>query len=328
MKRRYLLQAGSVLALPSISSLSGLALAQDKYPSKPITIVCPYPAGGNTDQRSRQFGRFLNTALGVPVIVDNKPGAGGNIGTELIARAKPDGYTIGMGNFAPLSVNPTMFKKVNFDPIKDLAPICLIERGPLVLMVRPDSPFKNVKDIVAAAKANPGKLSYANGGTGGSHHLSAEMFKNMAGLDIINIPYKGGAPAAMDLMGGQVDMMFEQMYAASANMRANKLRALAITSLKRSPQFPDVPTMAEQGFPGFEISNWQGFVAPAGTPAAIIKLLNEVTNQALSDPTIKEQMLAQGNELGGGTPELFAAHIKAEGERWSKLVRVAKITAD
>jgi tripartite-type tricarboxylate transporter receptor subunit TctC len=323
MKRRQLLQATSALALP------GLSFAQDKYPSKPITIICPYPAGGNTDQRSRQFSRFMNTALGQPVIVDNKPGAGGNIGTEIIARAKPDGYTIGMGNFAPLSVNPTMFKKVNFDPIKDLAPICLIERGPLVLMVRPDSPFKNVKDIVAAAKAKPGQLSYANGGTGGSHHLAAEMFKSMAGgLQIINIPYKGGAPAAMDLMGGQVDMMFEQMYAASANIRAGKLRALAITSLKRSPQFPDIPTMAEQGFPGFEISNWQGFVAPAATPRPIIMLLNEVTNRALADPTIKEQMLAQGNELGGGTPEQFAAHIKAEGERWSKLVRAAQITAD
>jgi tripartite-type tricarboxylate transporter receptor subunit TctC len=322
MKRRDLLQAASVLAVPSLS------FAQDKYPSKPITIVCPYPAGGNTDQRSRQFGRFMSTALGQPIVVDNKGGAGGNIGTEIIARAKPDGYTIGMGNFAPLAVNPSMFKKVSFDPQKDLAPICLIERGPLVLMVRPDSPFKSVKDIIAAAKAKPGHLTYANGGTGGSHHLAAEMFKMMAGVDIINIPYKGGAPAAMDLMGGQVDMMFEQMYAASANIRAGRLRALAITSLTRSPLFSDVPTMAEQGFPGFEISNWQGFVAPAATPKAIIQLLNQVTNQALADPTIKAQMLSQGNELGGGTPEQFAAHIKAEAERWSKLVRTAGITSD
>lgn len=322
MKRRDLLQAASVLAVPSLS------FAQDKYPSKPITIICPYPAGGNTDQRSRQFGRFISTALGQPVIVDNKGGAGGNIGTEIIARAKPDGYVIGMGNFAPMSVNPTMFKKVNFDPVKDFAPICLIERGPLVLMVRPDSPFKSVKDIIAAAKAKPGHLTYANGGTGGSHHLAAEMLKMMAGVDIINIPYKGGAPAAMDLMGGQVDMMFEQMYAASANIRAGKLRPLAITSLTRSPLFPDLPTMAEQGFPGFEISNWQGFIAPAGTPPAIIQRLNEVTNQALADPTIKAQMLAQGNELGGGTPELFAAHIKAEAARWSKLVKSARISAD
>lgn len=322
MKRRDLLQAASALALP------GLSLAQDKYPSKPITIIVPYPAGGNTDQRSRQFGRFISPVLGVPVVIENRGGAGGNIGTDLIARARPDGYTIGMGNFAPLAVNPTMFKKLNFDPVKDLAPICLIERGPLVLMVRHESPFKSIKDIVAAAKAKPGHLTYANGGTGGSHHLAAEMFKAMAGVFITNIPYKGGAPAAMDLMGGQVDMMFEQMYAASANIRAGRLRPLAITSLKRSPQFPDVPTMAELGFPGFEISNWQGFVAPAGTPPAIIQRLNDVTNQALADPTIKAQMLAQGNELGGGTPEQFAAHIKAEAARWGKLVRSVGITAD
>lgn len=322
MKRRELLQAASMLALPSLS------FAQDKYPSKPITLVCPYPAGGNTDQRSRQFARFMSPVLGVPMVIENKGGAGGNIGTEAIVRAKPDGYTIGMGNFAPLAVNPTMFKKMNFNPPKDLAPICLIERGPLVLMVRPDSPFKSVKDIVAAAKAKPGYLTYANGGTGGSHHLAAEMFKMMAGVFITNIPYKGGAPAAMDLMGGQVDMMFEQMYAASANIRAGKLRPLAITSLTRSPLFPDVPTMAEQGFPGFEISNWQGFVAPAATPPSIIKRLNEATNQALADPTIKAQMLAQGNELGGGTPEQFAAHIKAEAARWGKLVKTAGISAD
>ena len=325
MKRRKLLQTAGLLALPSLSSLT---LAQDKYPSKAITLVCPYPAGGNADQRSRQFGRFLSTALGQPVIIENKPGAGGNIGTEMVARAKPDGYTIGMGNFAPLAVNPTMFKKVNFDPLKDLAPICLIERGPLVLMVNPNSPYRSVKDIISAAKAKPGHLTYASGGQGGSHHLSAEMFKLMAGVFITNIPYKGGAPATIDLMGGQVDMMFEQMYAASANIRAGKLRPLAITSKTRSPLFPDIPTMDELGMKGFEISNWQGFVAPAGTPPALIKLLNEVTNKALADPTIKAQMLAQGNELGGGTPEQFDAHIKAEAARWSKLVKSAGIVEE
>ncbi len=320
MKRRSLLQATSVaIAMPS------LAWAQDKYPSKPITLICPYAAGGNADQRSRQIGRFISTALGQPVLVDNKPGAGGNIGTEAVARAKPDGYTIGMGNFAPLAVNPTMFKKMNFDPAKDLVPVCLIEKGPLVLMVPANSPFKSVKDIMAAAKASPGKLSFASGGLGGSHHLSGEMFKSLAGLSITHIPYKGGAPATTDLMGGQVDMMFEQMYSAAPSIRAGKLRALAITSKTRSPLFPDLPTMAEAGVAGFEVQNWQGLVAPAGTPAALIKLLNETVNKALADPTIKEQMLGQGNELGGGTPEQFAALIKSEAERWGKLVRSANI---
>ena len=322
MKRRSLLQLASAMAVP------GLVNAQDKYPSKPITIIVPYPAGGNADQRSRQFGRFMSSALGVPIVIENKGGAGGNIGTEAVARAKPDGYTIGMGNFAPLSVNPTLFKKVNFNPLKDLSPICLIERGPLMLMVRPDSPFKSVKDIVVAAKARPGHLTYANGGTGGSHHLAGELFKEKAGLFITNIPYRGGAPATIDLMAGQVDMMFEQMYSASANLRAGKLRALAVTSLKRSLLFPDVPTMEELGYKGFEISNWQGFVAPAGTPAAIIERLNQITNQALTDPAIKAQMLGQGNELGGGTPEQFAAHIRAESERWSKLIKRVGMNAD
>ena len=320
MKRRNLLQATSVaIALPS------LAWAQDKYPSKPITLICPYAAGGNADQRSRQIGRFLSTALGQPVIVDNKPGAGGNIGTEAVARAKPDGYTIGMGNFAPLAVNPTMFKKMNFDPAKDLVPVCLIEKGPLVLMVPANSPFKSVKDIMAAAKASPGKLSFASGGLGGSHHLSGEMFKSLAGVSITHIPYKGGAPATTDLMGGQVDMMFEQMYSAAPSIRAGKLRALAITSKTRSPLFPDLPTMAESGVPGFEVQNWQGLVAPAGTSAGLIKLLNETTNKALADPTIREQMLGQGNELGGGTPEQFASFIKSEADRWGKLVKSANI---
>ena len=319
--------ARAVLVVMAVFFAPPMASAQG-YPAKPVRFIVPQAPGGASDVLSRIVAQKLGEQWPHQVVVDNRVGAGGNIGTEIIARAKPDGYTIGMGNFAPMAVNPTMFKKIGFDPQKDFAPICLIERGPLVLMVRPDSPFKSVADIIAAAKAKPGHLTYANGGTGGSHHLAAEMFKARAGVFITNIPYKGGAPATIDLMGGQVDMMFEQMYAASANIRAGKLRPLAITSLKRSPQFPDVPTMAELGFPGYEISNWQGFIAPAGTPAPIIKLLNEVTNQALADATIKAQMLSQGNELGGGTPEQFAAHIRAESERWGKLVKSAGITAD
>lgn len=323
MKRRTLLKQSAVsLALP------GLAFGQDRYPSKSIAFICPYAAGGSSDQRSRQFGRFLASALGQPVVVDNKPGAGGNIGTEMIAKAKPDGYVIGMGNFAPLAVNPTMFKKMNYDPARDLTPIALIEKGPLILMVPSNSPFRSVKDVIAAAKAKPGALSVASGGLGGSHHLSAEMFKSIAGLFITHIPYKGGAPATTDLMGGQVDMMFEQMYTAAPSIRAGRLRALAITSRTRSPLFPDIPTMIEAGVPGFEVQNWQGLVGPAGLPGAIVKQLNELTLRALADPVIREQMLGQGNEMGGGTPEQFAAFIKSEADRWGKLVRTANIRPD
>ena len=322
MKRRTLLQATAALT-PSLATQ--WAQAQDKYPSKRITWVCPYAAGGNADSRSRQVAKAMSTILGQPIIIDNKAGAGGNIGTELIARGKPDGYTIGMGNFAPLAVNHALFKKLNFDPANDLIPIALIERGPLILMVRNDSPFKSVKDIVAAAKATPGKLSYGSGGIGGSHHLSGALFEHTAGIDMIHAPYKSGSAAATDLMGGQVHMMFEQMYAAMPSIQGGRMRPLAITSKARSPLLPNLPTMAEQGYPAVEVLNWQGLIGPKGLSADIIKLLNSACNQALQTAEVKEKILSQGNELGGGTPEQFAALIKVEAPRWGKVVRDAKI---
>lgn len=318
--RRSLIQlAAAGLAAPYWSQ------AQDKYPSKPITWVCPYAAGGNADNRSRQVAKVMGSLLGQSIVIDNKAGAGGNIGTEAIAKARPDGYTVGMGNFAPLAVNHALFKKLNFNPFTDLQPIVLIEKGPLILMVRSDSPFKSVKDVVAAAKAAPGKLSYASGGIGGTHHLSGALFEHAAGIDMIHVPYKSGAAGATDLMGGQVQMMFEQMYSAMPALKGGKLRALAITSRARSPLAPDIPTMAEQGFPEVEVLNWQGLIGPKGMPPDLIRLLNAMGNQALQDPDLREKILSQGNELGGGTPEQFAALIKAEAPRWAKVVRDAKI---
>lgn len=325
MKRRSLIQAaGASMAVPSLS-LSGLAFGQDKYPSKAISWICPYGAGGNADQRSRQVAKVMSALLGQPIIIDNKAGAGGNIGTEAIARAKPDGYTIGMGNFAPLAVNHALFKKLNFDPFTDIVPIMLIERGPLMLTVRADSPYKSVKDLVAAAKAAPGKLSYASGGIGGTHHLSGALFEHVAGIDMIHAPYKSGSAAATDLLGGQVNMMFEQMYVAMPSVKAGKTRALAITSKVRSPLMPDVPTMAEQGFAAVEVLNWQGLVAPKGISAELVHLLNTTGNKALQDANLREQITSQGNEVAGGTPEQFAALIKAEAPRWAKVVKDAKI---
>jgi tripartite-type tricarboxylate transporter receptor subunit TctC len=320
MQRRDLIQTAGLLA-----ALPLLARADDKYPSKPIMWICPYGAGGNADSRSRQVAKIMAEILGQPILIDNKAGAGGNIGTEMIARAKPDGYTIGMGNFAPLAVNHALFKKLNFDPFNDITPITLIERGPLILMVRADSPYKTVKDVVAAAKASPGKLSYASGGIGGTHHLSGALFEYSAGVDMIHVPYKSGAAGATDLMGGQVEMMFEQMYAAMPSVKGGRLRALAITSKTRSPLLPDLPTMAEQGYPEVEVLNWQGLVGPKGMSADLIKLLNATCNKALKDPDLREKMLSQGNEIGGGTPEQFAALIRAEAPRWGKVVRDAKI---
>ena len=326
MKRRDLLQhatLGSVSVL-----LPSTFWAQDKYPSKPITWVCPYAAGGNADNRSRQVAKAMSALLGQPIVIENKSGAGGNIGTEAIARAKPDGYTLGMGNFAPLAVNKALFKKLNFDPLTDLVPICLIERGPLILMVRNDSPFKSVKDLVAAAKANPGKLSYGSGGIGGSHHLSGALFEHAAGIDMIHAPYKSGSAAATDLMGGQVDLMFEQMYVAMPSIQGGRMRPLAITSKKRSPLLPNLPTMVEQGFAEVEVLNWQGLIGPKGMPTELVKQLNAVCNQALLSAEVKEKILSQGNELGGGTPEQFAALIQAETPRWAKVVKDAKIEAE
>ncbi len=323
MKRRTLLTATAATAGGAV--FSPWVHAQDKYPSKLITWICPYAAGGNADSRSREIARVMQQVLGQTVIVDNKAGGGGNIGTDYIARAKPDGYTIGMGNFAPLAVNHALFKKMSFDPFNDLVPIMLIERGPLILMVKSDSPYKTVKDVVAAAKAKPGKLSYASGGIGGTHHLSGALFEHAAGIDMIHAPYKSGSAGAQDLMGGQVDMMFEQMYAAMPSIKGGRLRALAITGKTRSPLAPDVPTMGEAGFPSVEVLNWQGIIGPKGLPPEIVKILNAAGNKALQDPEVRAKMLGQGNEIGGGTPEQFAALIKSEAPRWGKVVRDAKI---
>jgi tripartite-type tricarboxylate transporter receptor subunit TctC len=318
MKRRTLIQASAGLVLSP-------AFAQDKYPSRPITWVCPYAAGGNADNRSRQVAKAMSAILGQPIIIDNKAGAGGNIGTDVIAKARPDGYVVGMGNFAPLAVNHALFKKLSFDPHNDLTPICLIERGPLVLMVRSDSRFKSVRDLVAAAKAAPGKLSYASGGIGGTHHLSGALLEHAAGVDMIHAPYRSGAAGASDLMAGQVDTMFEQMYSAMPAIQGGRLRPLAITSKTRSALLPEVPTMAEQGFAEVEVLNWQGLIGPKAMPPDLVRRLNAACNQALQTAEVKEKITSQGNELGGGTPEQFAALIKAESPRWGKVVRDAKI---
>jgi tripartite-type tricarboxylate transporter receptor subunit TctC len=326
MKRRQLIQAaGGAFAAPALVTMSALSFAQAAYPAagKPINWIVGYAAGGNADSRSRQMAKAMGQIMGTPVIIDNRPGAGANIGTAAIIKGNPDGYTVGMGNFAPLSVNQSLFKSLPYVPT-DATPIMLIEKGPLILMVKADSPFKSVKDIVAAAKANPGKLSYASGGIGGSHHLSGALFEHVAKIDMIHAPYKSGSAATTDLLGGQVQMMFEQMYSAMPNLEAGKLRALAITSAKRSPLLPNLPTMTELGF-AVEVQNWQGLIGPKGMSPALVKQLNEVANKALLMPEVKDKLLSQGNELGGGTPEQFAALIKAETVKWTKVVKDAKI---
>ncbi len=314
-----------MLALSLGAMLSPASFAQSNYPTKPINFIVPYGAGGGADSRSRQIAQKMSVILKQPIIVDNKPGAGGNIGTEFISRAAPDGYTIGMGNFAPLAVNKTLFGNLRYDPETDLTPIILIEKGPLVLVVNPSSPYKTVQDIVAAAKAKPGMLTFSSGGIGGSHQLSAELFEQNAGIEMIHVPYKSGSAGLTDLMAGNVTMMFDQMYSAMPSIKADKLRAIAITSKKRSPLLPNIPSFAEVGYPKVEVLNWQGLIAPKGTPKAIIDRLNAAANEALQDPQLRELMLSQGNEIGGGSPAEFAALIKSESAKWGAVVKTANI---
>ena len=320
-----IIQFLQIVVLCSAISSIGSAQAQANYPSKPINLVVPYGAGGSADSRSRQLAQKMSLILKQAIVVDNKPGAGGNIGTEFVARSAPDGYTIGMGNFAPMAVNKTLFGNLRYDPETDISPIILIEKGPLVLVVHPNSPYKTIQDIVTAAKAKPGTLTFSSGGIGGSHQLSAELFMQNAGIKMIHVPYKSGSAGLTDLMGGNVDMMFDQMYSAVPSIKADKLRPIAITSKKRSPLLPTVPSFAEVGYPKVEVLNWQGFIAPAKTPKPIIDKLNAAANEALKDPQLRELMLSQGNEIGGGSPADFAALIKSEAAKWSAVVKAGNI---
>ena len=320
-----LIQHFTLFLVSLLSVFCNASFAQSNYPNKPINFIVPYGAGGSADSRSRQIAQKMSVLLKQPIVVDNKPGAGGNIGTEAIVRAAPDGYTIGMGNFAPMAVNKTLFGNLRYDPETDLTPIVLIEKGPLVLVVNPNSPYKTVQDIVVAAKAKPGVLTFSSGGIGGSHQLSAELFELNAGIQMIHVPYKSGSAALTDLMAGNVDLMFDQMYSAVPSIKADKIRPLAITSKKRSPLLPNIPSFAELGYPKVEVLNWQGLIAPKGTPKAIIDKLNAAANEALKDPQLRELMLSQGNEIGGGSPAEFATLIKAEGAKWSAVVKSANI---
>lgn len=314
---------------------AGLPLAQAQeaaaFPSKPITLVVPYAAGGSSDTRARQLGEKLATLLGKPVIVDNKPGGNGNIGTDFIARATPDGHTIGIGNFAPLSVNRHLFPKLTYDPQRDLVPVALIERGPLVLVVSADkSPHRSLKELIAASKAAPGKLSYASAGAGGAFHLAGEMLNLATGTDAAHIPYRGGGPATNDLLGGTVDYMFDMVPAALGYLKASppRMRALAVASTSRLPSLPEVPTFAELGLRELEMSNWFGIVAPKGTPAPVVARLNEAINKALKEPDLARRITDPGNLVGGGSPEDFTRFIAAESQRWGQLIRTRGITPD
>ena len=303
----------------------GAARAQERWPVKPVRWIVPYAAGGFADIRARKIGIDLAKNLGQPVVIENRAGAGGVVGTDAVAKSAPDGYTIGMGNLAALAVNVSLMKKLPYDPLKDLQPVLLIERSALIFTAGPALPAKSLQEVIAYAKANPGKLGYGSSGVGGAHHLSGEMLKLRTGIDIVHVPYKGGAPAAADVMAGHLPMMFEMGYAAVPSIKGGKIRALAVTSSRRLPLLPDVPTMAEAGLPGFESFNWQGVVVPAGTPRAIVDRLNREFNAILAQPDQRDAILATASEVGGGTPEEFRDLIRSETVKWAEVVRAAKI---
>lgn len=303
------------------------AFAQSAYPAKPVRLVVPFPAAGTTDIIARATAQKLSEAWGQQVIVDNRPGAAGNIGSELVAKSAPDGYTLLMGTVGTHAINPSLYAKMPYDHVKDFVPVILVAGVPNVLVVNPDLPVKSVPELIAYAKANPGKLNFASSGSGTSIHLSGELFKTMTGAKMTHVPYKGSAPALTDLIGGQVQLMFDNLPSSLAFIKAGKLRALAVTSTNRAPALPDVPTVADS-LPGFEASSWFGILAPAGTPPDIVAKINGEVMKWLATPDAKEKMAAQGANIAGGTPEDFAKHIQVESAKWAKVVKESGAKVD
>lgn len=315
--------------LAGLAGAQPAAAAEDAaaYPSRPITIVVGFAPGGPTDIIARLVANHLSKALGKPVIVENKPGGGSNIATEQVVRAAPDGYTLLVETIAN-ATNMSVYKKLNYDTQKDLAPIVQFMASPSVLVVNPQVPAKSLQELLALAKSQPGKLNYASTGVGGSPHLAGEMLKYRAGIDAVHIPYKGAGPALNDLLAGNVTMGFMTSLGLVPHVQAGKLRALAVASPKRIPELPDVPTMAEAGLPDFHVLSWNGLAAPAGTPKPIIDKLNREVNKILGLPEVRKQLQSLGGDPIGGTPEEFARFVDKEIRQWGAVVKSANFSLD
>jgi tripartite-type tricarboxylate transporter receptor subunit TctC len=305
----------------------GVASAQ-QYPSKPIRFVVPYPAGGPLDTVARLLAQKVSEGVGQPVVVDNKPGAGGNIGADIVAKSPADGYTILMGAVATHAINPTLYASIPYDAMRDFAPITQVASTPNVLVVNSSIPAASVREFIAHAKANPGKLNFGSGSTGSAGHLAGELFKAMAGVEMTHVPYKGAAPAMTDLIGGNIQLMFDNLASSLAQVRAGKIRALAVTTARRSPLAPELPTVAESGLPGFDISTWFGVFAPAGTPREALERLHAQFTRALAAPDVREKMLNLGAEPVGSKPEEFASYIRAEAEKYARVIKASGAKVD
>jgi len=315
------------LAAAMLGCAASWTMAQT-YPSKPVRLIVGFAPGGNVDIPARIVATKLGEIWATSVLVDNRPGAGGNIGADIVAKAPADGYTLLVCNAASHGINPAFYKKIPFDAIRDFTPISQIGSTANILLVHPSVPVTSVGEFIAYAKANPGRISMASAGVGTSQHLAMELFKSMAGIDVVHVPYKGGAPALADLLGGQVQAMFAAVPTAQATVKAGKVRALGVTSLKRTPQLPQLPTVADSGVPGFDVTSWYGLCAPAGLPPPIIAKLNADLVKALNAPEIQQRLAEQGIDVTPTTPEQLAEFIKSEVAKWAKVVRQAGIAQE
>jgi tripartite-type tricarboxylate transporter receptor subunit TctC len=321
-------RAAAVAVVVACSLAVAGPVAAQAFPSKPARLVVPFPPGGPLDATGRAIAQKLGEAWGQSVIVENKPGAGGNIGADYVAKSAPDGYTVVMGALSTHAVNPSLYPKMPFDAQKDFAPITLVAVTPNVLVVNPSLPVRSVKELIAYAKANPGKLSFGSGSIGSAGHLAGELFKADTGVDMVHVPYKGAAPAMQALLAGDTQVMFDNLASAMSQVKAGKLRALAVTTAERSKLVPDLPTMAEAGVPGFDISTWYGLLAPAGTPPEVIAKWNADVTKILSAPEMRERLVAQGADAAPDSPADFAKFIAAELVKYARSVKASGAKVD
>jgi tripartite-type tricarboxylate transporter receptor subunit TctC len=324
-----------VTTVAALALAGGVALAAapataqtDKWPARPVTYVVPFPAGGTTDILARLIAQPLAAAIGQPVVVENKPGAGGNVGSDYVAKAPADGYTILGGTISSHAINASMYPKMPYDAAKDFQPVTLIGTNANVLIVHPSNPAKNLADFIAQGKAKPGSVNFASAGNGTSQHMSGELFKSMTGIDMVHIPYKGSAPAIADVMGGQVTMMFDTIVVAAPHIKSGRVKPLGVTSTKRVKGFEDIPTVAEAGVPGYEVVSWQGIFMRAGTPKEIVQRLNTELVKILNMPDVRERMDSLGLDVVANTPEQFAAFQQAEIAKWAKIVKESNLKAE
>ena len=316
-----------ILAALFAAAVASAAFAQ-AWPTKPIRFIVPYPPGGTSDILARTIGEKLGTALGQTIVVENKPGANGNVGADYVAKASPDGYTFLLADIGAIAISPSVYPTLPFDPAKDFAPVTMVAYSPHILVVHPSVPAKSVAELVALAKSKPGKLNYAASSTGSAPHLAGVEFAQRAKIDWNYIPYKGGAQAITDVVGGQADLLFNGMLATYPNVKGGKLRILAVSSANRLASIPDVPTVAESGFPGFETGSWQGILAPPGTPSEIVAKLGSEVQKILATPEMKEKLAAQGADVRVTTGAELSGFISKERDRWAKVVKEAGIKAE